>query len=257
MVRELAEIRFVRGIVADRASTSRSRLARQGCPIHVRHTSRVQRVRLAEKTIELSWCAQLGPFLKRRLVWFGLTQAQEFEAGFDAYTRLGGALFVLQFKASNYVLRSGLRRFYAQHHQLQALRTLGRRRVNSVFYVFPGLGSTKELSANPDLIAQSQLLNAASIPQSVGVPTTKNGAPRKSEIHYIDVGPGVATIHSEPTDVGLVSAQQLLEAQVALVPGEDVGHRRTAFQDDRGWLQEVRAQVGRHSIGGILLPPGV
>lgn len=214
-------------------------------------------MRLAEKTIELNWCAQLGPCLKRRLVWFGLTQAQEFEAGFDAYTRLGGALLVLQFKASNHVLRSGLRRFYAQHHQLQALRTLGRQRVDSVFYVFPGLGNTREFSANPDLIAQSQLLNAGSIPLSVGVPTTKSGIPRKSEIHYIDVGPGVATIHSEPTDVGLVSANRLLKAEGALVPDQNVGERARAFQDDRGWLQEVRAQVGRHSIGGILLPPGV
>ncbi len=214
-------------------------------------------MRLAEKTIELNWCAQLGPFLRRRLVWFGLTQAQEFEAGFDAYTRLGGTLFVLQFKASNYVLRSGLRRFYAQHHQLQALRTLGRKRVNAVFYVFPSIGNTKELSANPDLIIQSQLLNAAAIPLSVGVPTTKSGSPRRSGVHYIDVGPGVATIHSEPTDVGLVSAQQLLEAQDASATDEVVGQRRTAFQDDRGWLQEVRAQVGRHSMGGILLPPGV
>ena len=214
-------------------------------------------MRLAEKTVELNWCAQLGPFLKRRLVWFGLTQAQEFEAGFDAYTRLGGALLVLQFKASNYVLRSGLRRFYAQHHQLDALRSLGRRRVNSVYYVFPSLGNTKELSANPDLIAQSQLLNASSIPLSVGVPTTRSGAPRKSAVHYVDVGRGVATVHSEPTNVGLVSAQYLLEAEGASGAGEDAGPSKSAFNEDRGWLREARAQVGRHSIGGILLPPGV
>ncbi len=214
-------------------------------------------MRLAEKTIELNWCAQLGPFLKRRLVWFGLTQAQEFEAGFDAYTRLGGALLVLQFKASNHVLGGGLRRFYAQHHQLEALRALGHRRANSVFYVFPGVGNTKELSANPDIIAQSQLLNAASIPLSVGVPTIKSGAPRKSAVHYIDVGRGVATIHSEPTNVGLVSARQLLEAEGASGADGAVGPSKTALNEERRWLREVQAQVGRHSMGGILLPPGV
>src|SRR5215218_1498773 len=99
-------------------------------------------MRLSEKTIELNYCAQLNESLGRRILWFGLTQRQEARAGYDAYAQVGGQLIALQFKASTYVLRSGARRFHAPHHQLDALRRLGLKRQNSVFYVFPGLGST-------------------------------------------------------------------------------------------------------------------
>ena len=47
-------------------------------------------MRIAEKTIELNFCAQLTARC-RGLLWFGLTQKQEAAAGFDACTRLHAA----------------------------------------------------------------------------------------------------------------------------------------------------------------------
>lgn len=49
--------------------------------------------RLAEKTIELTTCAQFGDLLRRRMVWFGLTQKQERE---HAYPRHPSLLIVRQ-----------------------------------------------------------------------------------------------------------------------------------------------------------------
>ena len=217
-------------------------------------------VRLSEKTIELNFCAQLNEFLSRRLFWFGLTQLQEFNAGYDVFTRVGGVLLVLQFKASNYLLATGRRRFYAPHPQLSKLRTLGTRRPRSVFYVFPSLGSTMEMSASSDLIAQTQLLDAGSIPTTVGPPTKKDGNLRKNGVHYIDVGPGVATIHSEPTDVPLTSARAVLETRPRsilrrVVAPELRGDVRRDDDGDGAWLRDVRRAVSRSALGAILLPP--
>ena len=74
-------------------------------------------MRLSEKTIELTFCSQYGRSCGFDMIWFGLTQKQEARAGFDACTRLGGRLILLQFKASNYVLRNGYRRFIFKHNQ--------------------------------------------------------------------------------------------------------------------------------------------
>ena len=57
----------------------------------------------------------------------------------DAWTRLNGRLLVLQFKASNRILRSGSRRFKLHHGQLDNPRQLVRAQ-RSVFYVFPLVG---------------------------------------------------------------------------------------------------------------------
>jgi len=67
-------------------------------------------MRLAEQTIELNFCAQAQELLGQRTFWFGLTQRQEARAGFDVASRIGGRLLILQFKASNEVLRSGARK---------------------------------------------------------------------------------------------------------------------------------------------------
>ena len=79
-------------------------------------------MRLSEKTIELNFCGQFSRNAKSAVLWFGLTQKQEARAGFDAFTRIGGRLLILQFKASDYGLRNGKRRFYLDHSQLMKLR---------------------------------------------------------------------------------------------------------------------------------------
>ena len=98
-------------------------------------------MRVAEKTIELNFCAQANRVTRRRLIWFGLTQRQDAKFGFDACTKLGGRLLILQFKASNYVLRSKDRRFYAPHIQMMRLPCLESAQ-RSIFYVLPMVGTT-------------------------------------------------------------------------------------------------------------------
>src|ERR1700686_3423585 len=80
------------------------------------------RMKLAEKTLELTLCHQLGatlfpwpawpaPHGVPQPIWFGLTQKQEAAAGFDAVTRLhGDRLLLLQFKAGR-KLKNGSVRF--------------------------------------------------------------------------------------------------------------------------------------------------
>src|SRR5689334_12051288 len=78
--------------------------------------------KISEKTIELTTSAQFGNLFGVRMVWFGLTQAQERQYGFDAATNLGGSAFILQYKASATVLKrgpfAGQRRFMCQHDQM-------------------------------------------------------------------------------------------------------------------------------------------
>jgi hypothetical protein len=214
-------------------------------------------MRLAEKTIELNFCAQLGAALHQQILWFGLTQKQEARAGYDAYARLGGRLLALQFKASNHLLLSGERRFHAQHHQLLALRTLGQRRSRSVFYVFPSLGNTRELSRNTDLVTQCQLLDAGTIPNAIGAPTRRNGGVRKSGRHYVDVISRSATIHSEPVTVMLEGVSVLLDAPTAISREEGSQDRiesKLGIRTERSWFEHlVRAATGA-AVGVVILP---
>lgn len=162
-------------------------------------------MRLREKTLELNFCAQFERLAKSPTLWFGLTQKQEARAGFDACTRLGGKLFIFQFKASAYILRGGARRFVAEHDQMQNLIDRCRAYDRSVFYVFPMTGTTSELTNNPDLMTNTWLLDVSLLPATIPPPSTKKGTARKNRIHYVDVIPPTARIHSEPFDVKLLS----------------------------------------------------
>jgi hypothetical protein len=214
-------------------------------------------MRLAEKTIELNYCAQLNERLGRRVIWFGLTQRQEARAGYDAYAQLGGQLVALQFKASNHVLLSGARRFHAPHHQLAALRDLGRRRPNSVFYVFPGVGTTLELAKDPDVVGQSQVLDAGRIPLRVGPPMQRSGRPRRRGAHYIDVTVGIATIHSDPVEVRLYGPGQLLEAparQAIELAELDRTESIMNADGEQDWFDKLLSVASGSSIGAVILP---
>ena len=162
-------------------------------------------MRLSEKTIELTFCSQYGRLCGFDMIWFGLTQKQEARAGFDVCTRLGGRLILLQFKASNYVLRNGYRRFILQHHQLTALQQRCQHHYRSVFYVFPLIGNTHEIQRNTNLVSQTMLLDVARLP-IIPYPTTRAGNPRQSGYHYADVYLNSVTIHSDPIEMELISA---------------------------------------------------
>jgi hypothetical protein len=178
-------------------------------------------MRIPEKTIEINFCAQLSSELSAKqgvkTLWFGLTQTQEKIAGVDACTKIGGRLFLFQFKASNQVLVDGARRFYAQHHQMVSLQQRCRN-GRSVFYVFPDFGTTQELrSINYDFIGNCKLLDVMDIPPGIAEPTTRQGNKRKKGHHHVNVAGNKATIHSKPVEVALVDfrdlANDLLESE--------------------------------------------
>src|SRR5262245_54687912 len=116
-------------------------------------------MRVPEKTIELNLCSQLNAVFGGRLLWFGLTQDQEAKAGFDACARTGSTMLILQFKASALIV-GGARRFRAPHVQMQTLRNhvRGDRRI---YYALPTVGTTLDMQNNPDLLAQTWLLDVS------------------------------------------------------------------------------------------------
>ena len=199
-------------------------------------------MRLSEKTLELSICAQLTAYTSRRLIWFGLTQKQEARAGFDACTRLNGRLLILQFKASDHVLQSGARRFHLPHDQLTSLTARWQGWTRSVYYVFPLVGNTKELAANSDLIAQTRLLDVGKLPR-FPEPTTRGGNPRKNRIHYADVLGGAATIHSDPVTVQTVGAAEVARSDFAGADGLSAGAVIEYWEQHRFLLRKAVAIV--------------
>jgi hypothetical protein len=203
-------------------------------------------MRLSEKTIELNFCAQLTRRAKRLVIWFGLTQLQEAEAGFDSCARLGGRLIIFQFKASNYILRSGQRRFYLEHEQLENLQDRVRSFQRSIFYVFPLIGSTLELTKNANLIDQARLLDVARIPP-MQPPTTSKGTLRKNGLHYADVDANKVVLHSDPISIELLPASQYAEQGFSGADGINTIFRNfDDFWDFRQYLLPI-------SIAGIII----
>jgi hypothetical protein len=205
-------------------------------------------MRVAEKTIELNFCAQAASLFSSPIVWFGLTQEQEAKLGFDACTKAGGRLFIFQFKASNRILKSGARRFFASHAQMTTLQMQCKAK-RSVFYAFPGVGTTAELMKSPDLLSSSWLLDVDSLPRPMPAPTKADGTLRKSGAHYVDVGLGLGTIHSEPTHVRLISPRDALAQQMDGEPGV-----LPTFQGDFGRFWASRRMYTRNAAAMVLLP---
>lgn len=202
-------------------------------------------IRLSEKTIEINFCSQLSYLVHNRIIWFGLTQRQEARLGFDVCTKLNGKLFIFQFKASNLIV-NGLRRFYAPHNQMMALRSLCGVKNRLVYYVFPMIGNSTELTQNPDIINHSWVLDVSDVP-SLPFPTTSRGTRRSKGIHYVDVSPPTAIIHSEPKKLPLYKAnevvKELLEKE-GLMP---------LFEGRFEKFDEILKMIGRKAYGAILL----
>ncbi len=175
-------------------------------------------MRVSEKTLELTICSQLsvcygrwpfGPFQRweEQPLWFGLTQKQEAQAGFDAATRIGSSrILILQFKAGRR-LADGRIRFTASHRQLLALGAQVKEQARLVLYVLPTVTQTPDLySSGSWVLNTSWFLDVASIPV-LGTPS------RKSGYHYMYLNPsnGVVEIRSDPIEVNAVSAFSLLQ----------------------------------------------
>lgn len=168
-------------------------------------------MKVSEKTLELNICAQMHSAVYPRvnLLWFGLTQRQEAQMGFDACTRLGGRLLIFQFKASNHRLRSGARKFQLSHAQLRALHSLARGSIRSVFYAFPLVGNTQELLRYRNLLDVTWLLDVSGLP-ALAAPTKRNGMLRRSGRHNAYVVPPVVSIRSDPVEVPLIHMRELV-----------------------------------------------
>ena len=136
-------------------------------------------MRLSEKSIELNFCHQMSTALGHPIWWFGTTQRQERDAGWDVAGQVAGHWMRFQLKASKHVLGNGARRFQGHHHQLVELQNRATTPL-SVFYVFPTIGTTAELiAANFDLLPHLRLLDVYSVPAGIGPPTTRSGSLRK------------------------------------------------------------------------------
>ncbi|HJW81098.1 MAG TPA: hypothetical protein VJ396_02545 [Acidiferrobacterales bacterium] len=178
-------------------------------------------MKLSEKTLELNICAQFSAHLKgtANIFWFGLTQKQEAKAGFDACVKLHGRLLIFQFKASNKHLRNtGDRKFLAPHYQLSALHSRAKHTARSVFYALPLVGNTAEMKKNPDLLAQTWLLDVGGLGH-LGAPTKADGSLRRNGCHNMYVRPGSVTIHSEPLEAQLLNATEFVSGGFRGVDG--------------------------------------
>jgi hypothetical protein len=218
-------------------------------------------MRVSEKSLEI--CSQWATLSSHTVVWFGLTQKQEADWGFDVATRLGGLLMAFQMKAPTRDLAAypPAKQFQLAHHQLMALQALltHHRRPRIVFYALPLLRTTAELqAANGDVLASTMLLDLANIP-SLPAPTTARGAPRKSGLHYLDISHAGATIHSEPVDLRVFPAADLIRAlddrqeQVGVSPDDPVAQGLV-----RGLVRVTRREghSAHETPGSWLFSPG-
>lgn len=170
-------------------------------------------MRIPEKTIELNFCKGFPQLLGHDLIWFGLTQKQEAKAGFDACARSNSTLMLFQLKASNNLLKNGTRRFLAEHDQMQVLRNQVKKN-RLVYYVLPIIGTTPEIIHGLCFSHCSRYLDISQLPPTIPFPYAKGTKPptkRKNNCHYVDLAPNLATatIHSDPFEVKLLSADDL------------------------------------------------
>ncbi len=178
--------------------------------------------KLSEKSLELTFCSQFSAEVAfrhfvpwpNRIVWFGLTQLQESQLGFDAVTSLGGFAIIFQFKASQALTRRRGRRFRVEHGQMQTLQAAFGQHPHSCFYVFPDVGSIDELvQAGSDVIGHSWLVDVADLPDPLPAPLKRHStAPRKDNCHFAYLGnpPGNGVeFHSEPFGVNAKKAKEI------------------------------------------------
>lgn len=211
-------------------------------------------VRLSEKTIELNFCTRLAPLLTPPFWWWGLTQRQEAQLGWDAAAMVGGHWVLFQIKASSHVLANGTRRFRAQHDQLTALRWQAFH-PNAVFYVLPMVGTDADLAAaNFDLVPNLRFLDVHELPAGMPSPTTTAGAPRANRLHYVDLDASATsvTIHSDPIDAPVLRLDQVA-GRLAEVDRGQPPQDRSRIADDVGVARSF-LRAGRNRVALLLAP---
>ena len=206
--------------------------------------------RLSEKSVELNFPRELDPLIGPAF-WFGLTQRQEAELGFDALTTLCGRLMAFQYKVSSHVLtrrRPGARQFKAPHEQMERLVSLGLP-PQTVYYVLPDLGTTQDMAASGwRLLPRTWLLDIADLPSPLPAPTTSDGGPRSSGVHYLDLDAanGKVVMHSEPHVLRVRRAERVADS---------VRNTPDAQRLPHDLLWPLRDALGRWAQGVVLAGP--
>jgi hypothetical protein len=146
-------------------------------------------MRVSEKTLELNLCTQFSEHVQGRTLWFGLTQRQEAQWGFDASSKLGGQLIIFQFKAPKKRISEGVWRFQLQYRQLLRLQELhqghGGERL-SIFYGFPLIFSAEAFQEHPELLPQTWLLDVQALPE-IPPPQRKDRTSNMNGAHAVEV----------------------------------------------------------------------
>lgn len=116
--------------------------------------------RFSEKSFEVRFCAALSaaimPF-NRNPQWLGLTQAQERKHGVDTLIRIGGRLFMFQFKAKHHDA------FRISKYQWTCLSPLAAAYPQSVYYVFPEAQSIRAAASVSCILKHSWCVPAAAM----------------------------------------------------------------------------------------------
>lgn len=164
-------------------------------------------MRFNEKTFEINYCAQASALwaTQYRTVWWGLTQRQERQYGFDAATMVGSRYVIFQFKMlkrTEVEAQNNELHYQAEHFQMVDLRRRATR-PGAVFYVLPTIETMADMLRNSDMINQSWLLDVAQLPRTIQQPqgvynkSNRKGVPP----HRIHLTPPTGVVHSEPIDV--------------------------------------------------------
>jgi hypothetical protein len=201
--------------------------------------------RIAEKTIEVSWACQVTQRLGvANALWIGLTQRQEAAHGYDLLSDIDGHLRFFQFKASRVLVHPARysqprRKFVLPHAQLEKLQELALPFPETVFYVLPHVGTMEELAQNPDLLAQSSLVDVHDLPCPYPAPTNL------SAVHYAYLDPPDCEIRSTPHAVSVLDTVAVLDK---------IRQRRPNSKEISEWLRARRFTFKGRKLYGLLLP---
>jgi hypothetical protein len=170
-------------------------------------------MRMPGKALELNFCAQFSERVRpRQTLWFGLTQRQEAQWGFDARADLGGHLAVFLFTAPR-KMNERLWRLGVKHRQLCSLRGLVRQsdpeRV-SIFYAFPLIATDAEFMDHPHLLSRTWLLDVREL-REVPAPEPKDET-HQVEVRLEEGKPPIAHVATIRRDFPHHSAEEFVQA---------------------------------------------
>lgn len=143
-------------------------------------------MKLSEKTLELNFCYQFPALSKCNVLWLGLTQRQEAQEGFDVCAKMHGRLIIFQFKAPTKALTSN--RFRLNHEQLRALKETSISLDAEVYYAFPLLSVTAEISHKQNVPEHTWLLDVSRLPMISEIPVSN----AKQPMHSVLIQPNKA-----------------------------------------------------------------